>query len=127
MTQRGDRSTHLQTLGKVRDLEPGGLVELGEVDEQLVRDAPVAVLVPEAVVVLEPVRHVVCVQQRGLGGLGEPGPAEHFDVRPGDEQDRGAAVLRCGDGVDGLVAVDGDHRVGGQEGREVLGDADGSA
>ena len=69
---------------------------------------------------------VVCVEERDLGRPCKSSSSEHFDVSPGDEEDGGAAELRGGDGVDGLVAVDGDDGVGREERCEVLGDADGA-
>ena len=48
-------------------------------------DAAILVLVPEAVVVLETVCHVIGIKEGGLRGVRETFTTEHFDVSPGDK------------------------------------------
>ena len=115
----------LQTLRKVRHLEVGSLVKLSEVNEELMRNTPVAVLVPQDVVPGEAMRHVIGVQERCGGGSREAIAAEHLDVRPGDQEDRCATVLCGGDSVDGFVTTSGHNRVGWEERREVFSHTDG--
>ncbi len=66
----------------------------------------------------QPLRHVVRVQDRDLGGPLEALRPHHRHVRPGDGQDAGAAE---GGGRDRPQALRGDtgHRVAGKEGGEV--------
>ena len=90
------------------------------------RDTAVHVLVPQGVVVLETVGHVVGVQERRLSRVRETLASEHLDVCPGDKQNRCATILSSGNGIDSFIAVHGYDRVSRKEGREVLSDANGS-
>lgn len=76
----------------------------------------VRVLVPQVIVARQTVGHVVRVEQSDLGRIGEALTTEHLNVGPGDEENRGAAVGRGGDGIDGLVASSCDDGVRGEEG-----------
>ena len=110
----------LETLREVHYLEPGSLVEFGEVDKELVGNPTLAVGVTEGVMSGEAMGHIIRIQEGRTRRIGEAGSTEHLNVCPGDEKDGGAAVLGGGDSINGFVAVDGDNGVGGKEGGEVF-------
>ncbi len=114
----------LKALGEVHDLQTGSFVELGEVNQELVSDATLAVLVSECVVSGEAVGHVVGVEQGDLGGIRQTSATKHLDVCPGDGQDRRAAEGGSRDSLDGLVTTSLDKRVRREERSKMLGDAD---
>lgn len=74
---------------------------------------------------LEPTGHVVRVQKRDLGGLGQAITAQHFDVCPRDEIDGSAPEWCCGNSIDRLRTLHRHRRVGGKEGGKMFRDADG--
>lgn len=114
----------LETLGEVHDLQTGGFVELGEVNQELVSDAVLAVLVSERVVSGETVSHVVGVEQGDLGGVRQTSATEHLDVCPGDGEDRRTAEGGSSDSLDGLITAGLDERVGREERSKMLSDTD---
>ena len=112
-----------------RDHAPGHarVADLGGLDPQPVTYTALAIGVPEGVVTGQAVRHIIRVQESDPRRVGQASATKHLDVRPGDQEDRCATVLCCGDSADGFVTTSGHNRVGGEERREVLRDTDGSA
>ena len=64
-------------------------------------------------------RDIVRVQDRHARGLGQPRPAHHQAIGPGDQQDRGAAIGRSRYRAAVILA-----RIAGQEGRQMRLDPD---
>mmetsp|Transcript_27393 Transcript_27393/g.68598 ORF Transcript_27393/g.68598 Transcript_27393/m.68598 type:complete len:316 (+) Transcript_27393:598-1545(+) len=136
----GDRPRHggrvepvvHQTLRHVLRLHTADVLEGAQVDDELVRARAVLPAEQHRVVVLEALGHVVGVEDRALGRVGEPRGSHHGDVGEGDGEDERGAVGRAGDDAEGSLAAVGRGAVErcrwvvGHERHEVRLDADGA-
>ena len=88
------------------------------------RHEPVLAGVDDREVLLQPLGHVVRVQDRHLCCLGQPVAAHQRDVNPRDRQDARAAVGRGGDRSDRVLPAQVRDGVPRQERRQMRGHAD---
>ena len=115
-----------EALGDVHRIDAAAVLKRPQVQDELVRDAPLGAGKEQVVVVLEPLRHVVGVEDRQLRRpLQAPRP-HHLDVHPRDGQDRRAAPRRRRHRAHGARAAGADHGVAREEGRQLGVDADGA-
>ena len=116
----------LETLREVHYLEPGSLVEFGEVDKELVGNPTLAVGVTEGVMSGEAMGHIIRIQEGRTRRISEAGSTEHLNVCPGDKEDGGTSKGSCCDCVNRLVTTSFNKWVRRKERREVGCHADGT-
>lgn len=76
----------LETLGDVDSLD-AVLLELAGVEDEFMSDESIGAFVEDAVVILQPLHHVVGVEDGQLGSLPQSPGSHHLDVSIGDGKD----------------------------------------
>ena len=94
--RRGVEAVVHQTLGDVLGGDADLALQRAQVEDALVRHAPVGAGVQHAEVRREARRDVVGVQDRELGGAAQARGAQHADVHPRDRKNQRASVRRRG-------------------------------
>src|SRR5215471_20736036 len=81
-----------QTLGYIHRFDTGTLLELSEIDDEFVRDESRGTGVEDRIVLLKPLGHVVCVQDRDLRGQGQSISTHQRHINPRDCHDTWTTV-----------------------------------
>ena len=121
---RGVEAVVDQPLGDIVHGDAGFCLQRAGIDDAFMRDPPLHVAVQHRKMRIEPLRDIVGVEDRDLGGARQAFAAHHQDVDVGDGQDRGRAERRRRDRADrgGCCAVG--RGMAGQERYEVRFHAD---
>jgi hypothetical protein len=65
----------------------------------------VGVLIPETIMTVEAMGHVISTKKCHFGRINESLAAQHLDIRPGDKEDRRASPGRGRNSVNGLIST----------------------
>src|SRR5690554_238265 len=116
-----------QALGDIFLADAGSRLERADIDDALMRYGAVGATIEHWVVRFETLGDVVGTKNGKLGGFTQTTRPHHFDVGPGDWQDRGGAIgCRRDRTALFMDASNGRDHVVGDVGRQVRLDADGA-
>ena len=93
-----------EALGYILRFNPRRPFELAEVQDKLVGHEPFLTRVEHREILLQPLGHVIGVQDGDLAGFGQAFGPHQRNVGPGDRQDAGAPIGRGGNRPDRLLA-----------------------